>query len=324
MALKKSQQLSPKDWELISAYLDDQLSLRQCRQLEARLDRDPGWQAALEEMRQTRLILRTAPQLRAPRSFILTPEIARQKQAIRNRIYPVLQLTSAIASLAFVLVVVGDIFRVGQVLTPAPDLAVPQIVIVSENEITSQEEVALEMAADIIRPEAELAPEETLGIAAEQFPEGEAPQAFSLEVAGDEADADRPQPKAEPPENMAGEASGAAIAEDSEVEFDAAVEPIDRSASTLGEADAEKSVAESSNQAEAEPCLEEEPLTLETHPPSPRDGEGLSTDSQEPDPEISTDSRSQPVIPLIRWLEILLGFVALIAGFGAYWLKSRK
>ena len=71
-------QLSLKDFENISAYLDGQLSAAEMRRLEAQLKSDPERQAALDEMASTRMLLRSAPRYRAPRNFTLTPEMARQ------------------------------------------------------------------------------------------------------------------------------------------------------------------------------------------------------------------------------------------------------
>ena len=51
-------QISPQDWQDLSAYLDQQLDERSQRNLEARLQGEPDLREALEEVRRVRLVLR--------------------------------------------------------------------------------------------------------------------------------------------------------------------------------------------------------------------------------------------------------------------------
>lgn len=64
-----------RDQELLSAYLDGQLSSRQRRRLEARLEQEAALRQALEELRQTRALLRRLPAREVPRNFTLTPHM---------------------------------------------------------------------------------------------------------------------------------------------------------------------------------------------------------------------------------------------------------
>ena len=109
--------ISRGDVEAISAYLDGQLGQRDRARLEARLKADPTLQAALEEMRRTRAVLRAAPVLRAPRNFSLKPGMVPMKSRVPQP-YPVLRLASVLASLLFLISFVGDLIYV-----PAPVLA---------------------------------------------------------------------------------------------------------------------------------------------------------------------------------------------------------
>ncbi|MCJ7658985.1 MAG: hypothetical protein MUO67_07530 [Anaerolineales bacterium] len=68
-------QIKSRDWEALSTYLDGQLSNREHTRLEARLKSDPDLQSALEDLRQTRSVIRSLPKLRVPRNFSLTPEM---------------------------------------------------------------------------------------------------------------------------------------------------------------------------------------------------------------------------------------------------------
>ncbi|HEX2978760.1 MAG TPA: hypothetical protein VHO48_00720, partial [Anaerolineaceae bacterium] len=65
--------LTPKEWQTLSAYLDNQLNERDRRQLEARLQTNSDLREGLDNLRQTRALLRALPKHRAIRNFTLTP-----------------------------------------------------------------------------------------------------------------------------------------------------------------------------------------------------------------------------------------------------------
>ena len=112
--------ISPRDWEAVSAYLDDQLNPKDRRLLEIRLQTEPGFQEALESLQRTRMILRSAPKLRAPRSFTLTTSMAGIKNE-RNRVpgvFPILRLASMLAAFFFFILTAGS-FTV-RMFQPAP------------------------------------------------------------------------------------------------------------------------------------------------------------------------------------------------------------
>jgi hypothetical protein len=113
--------ISKRDWETISAYLDGQLSRPKQARLESRLQKDFQLQVALGELRNTRDVLRSAPRLRAPRNFMLTPEMAGHPVRI-PRLAPVFGWASAVASFLLVLVLVGDIFNAGRFVPMVNDI----------------------------------------------------------------------------------------------------------------------------------------------------------------------------------------------------------
>jgi hypothetical protein len=103
--MNQKQQISSKDWQLLSEYLDGQLSLRDRSQLEKRLNQQPNLREGLDELRQTRSILRSVRMQRVPRNFTLTPAMVRQSQpSIWQQLVPVLNFSSAIAALALVVI----------------------------------------------------------------------------------------------------------------------------------------------------------------------------------------------------------------------------
>lgn len=122
--------ISNREWEALSAYLDKQLSARERSRLEARLKENPELRQALEEMRRVRTILRSQPKMRAPRNFTLTPEMVgkRQQPVHRSRAYPVFRLASVLATILFVLVLVGDFISGPGSLATRESASAPQVV----------------------------------------------------------------------------------------------------------------------------------------------------------------------------------------------------
>jgi anti-sigma factor RsiW len=100
--------LPPRDLDALSAYADGRLSPVERQRMEARLRDDPALRRSLDEIRATSGLLRAMPSVRPPRNFVLTPEMA----SVRRRWlgYPVLQLATAMATLAFFVTVGLDVF----------------------------------------------------------------------------------------------------------------------------------------------------------------------------------------------------------------------
>ncbi len=92
--------MNARDVELLSSYLDGQLSPSDSTRLEARLQSDPGLSAALDALREARGLLRRLPKRRAPRKFTLTPRMVGKNPPL-PRAYPVLRFASALAAMLF-------------------------------------------------------------------------------------------------------------------------------------------------------------------------------------------------------------------------------
>ena len=117
-----------RDWEALSAYLDNQLRAKDRVHLESRLNENPELRSALEELRRTRVVLRSQPRLRAPRNFTLTPEMAGVYAGVRPNArpgkrqvhgsYPVLRLASVLATIFFLVITVGELAV--RTVAPAP------------------------------------------------------------------------------------------------------------------------------------------------------------------------------------------------------------
>lgn len=96
-----------QDFELLSAYLDNQLSARDRSQLEIRLAAEPALRAALDELQLTVAVLKAAPQIAVPRNFTL--DVARYRRPLPWWArYQSMQLFGAIGTVAsIVLIVIG-------------------------------------------------------------------------------------------------------------------------------------------------------------------------------------------------------------------------
>jgi hypothetical protein len=94
--------ISPDDWEILSAYLDGQVSARENEQIRLRLEAQPELQRALEELRRTRTVLRSVPRKRVPRNFTLTRAMVPQRKPW-FRLVPSLGFASGLATLLLVL-----------------------------------------------------------------------------------------------------------------------------------------------------------------------------------------------------------------------------
>jgi hypothetical protein len=140
--------ISPGDLEQLSSFLDNRLNDLDHSRLETRLRHDPALRQELDELRRTRLLLRSLPKRKAPRNFTLTPRIVGVRPVSPPR--PILGLVSAMATLLLIFFLIGDllvipeyvgIFRVRQtrpedtvaLSLPAPEAG--EVNVVEEEEL---------------------------------------------------------------------------------------------------------------------------------------------------------------------------------------------
>ena len=90
-----------RDLEQLSAYLDGQLPQSDRSRLELQIRSNPALAGALEDLRQTRALLRRTPRRRAPRNFTLTPKMAGIRPPV-PRLVPMLSWASAVAAVFFI------------------------------------------------------------------------------------------------------------------------------------------------------------------------------------------------------------------------------
>lgn len=90
--------MKQRDLELLSSYLDGQLSSSDSARLEARLISDPSLRSVLDDLRGARSLLRQLPMRKAPRNFTLTPKMVGKNPPL-PRAYPVFRFASTLATI---------------------------------------------------------------------------------------------------------------------------------------------------------------------------------------------------------------------------------
>jgi hypothetical protein len=92
--------MNKRDLELLSSYLDGQLSPSDSTRLEARLKTDPELVSVLDDLRAARNLLRRLPTRKAPRNFTLTRKMVGLNPPL-PRAYPAFRFATALATLLF-------------------------------------------------------------------------------------------------------------------------------------------------------------------------------------------------------------------------------
>ena len=100
--------ISPSEWQLLSAYLDDQVSSDERSQVERKLDSDDAFRQAMLSLQKTRLVIRSMPRRKVPRNFTLTPEMVPARRTFQ--LFPLLRLSSAFAAIAAVVLFAVQLF----------------------------------------------------------------------------------------------------------------------------------------------------------------------------------------------------------------------
>jgi hypothetical protein len=90
--------MKQRDIELLTSYLDGQLSSTDSARLESRLRTDPEMRSVLQDLRGARSLLRQLPMRKAPRNFTLTPKMVGKNPPL-PRSYPVFKFVAALATI---------------------------------------------------------------------------------------------------------------------------------------------------------------------------------------------------------------------------------
>jgi anti-sigma factor RsiW len=355
--MMKMQKTNP-DVKLLSTYLDGQLTLRKRDRLEARLNNEPDLQMALSELRRTRNLLRSVPRLRAPRNFMLTPEMAGQRRSTGIRLYPAFRFASVIASFLLVAVVALDYLGGISRLTPSLDEALPQVALMEEKEIPKEEiaaeapvaemvveEVPAEMTEEIIL---EAVPPDAFVVEAEVEIASEEETGDIAGIAGGESRAFTPVPEQAEEEMVDAmkmvEEEGEPEGEPSLLEADAAQSEVSlpeapgeeaaASEPIVGQDEVSQGVVSEVDESETFDSLEQAPLDRNSEVEeidgfqddvfTPMAAEDIPIEESEPrvhEQEPTWYMRSQR--SFLRIAEILLAILALGMGGLAYYFRRR-
>lgn len=118
-----SQSLSDHDYELISAYLDGEVKVRQKTVIENRLAQDTQFKLAYEQLSQMRRLMRSQPLLRAPRNYTLSTKMLLVSQTAPRTFLPspmLLRTLSAFASLVFLVLFGLNWITASRMMSVAP------------------------------------------------------------------------------------------------------------------------------------------------------------------------------------------------------------
>jgi hypothetical protein len=219
--------LSNGDWVQLSAYLDGELNHRDMDRLKRRIEADPDFQAALDELRVTKQILKQTPKIRVPRNFTLTPDQVGQKS--RRPVYQRYRLAAAVMSFFLVGIFIldfGSIFLRGglsQAMAPMAEEIMMEKAVEESLDIPAEEPALLAADAEGENDRSaanEAAASETEDLIADfaEMPEGEPVESTVDELAAPAAEfedgiaQDTAPPEATAAEGMADEESARAEA----------------------------------------------------------------------------------------------------------------
>lgn len=108
-----------RDLELLSQYLDGQLTADEQTKLESRFAAEPALNTTLSELRAVKAQLRSLPTVQPPRNFTLTRQMAGQRQMVARQ--PVLRWATAVAAVVLAVVLATDFMLSSPRSAAAPD-----------------------------------------------------------------------------------------------------------------------------------------------------------------------------------------------------------
>ena len=121
----KDKRIVNRDLELLSAYLDNELTPEQQQIVESRLEKETNLRDKLKTLSKTKSTLRSLPHLKAPRNFTLTPEMVTVKRKKHPPLVNALRLASSLAALLLVVLIGVEYvfnggFTIGMMASEAP------------------------------------------------------------------------------------------------------------------------------------------------------------------------------------------------------------
>ena len=311
--------------ELLSAYMDGELSAEQRTRLESQLQADPALQAELDGLRHTVALMRDLPPVAIPRNFILSqamaataarPQTVRPPRPRRVRNVPFLTTATAIVSLMFVVILAGDLLFFGYGMERAAPASEPRMML----EAPAQAPLADNGEAVAVEMEAKVETETVIEVA-------EVPVEAEL-VAGDDEVAEQ---AIQDTSATAPSGGGGPTVEPATTTFSAITSPTveldvaPAASTTMEPVPTASPTVEPAEVAEAEGIAAISP----TAPPSP--GEGVEMPEEHPPEEGAQppptrdwqDPQRASISPL-RVIEIVLGLAALGLALATIWTRRAR
>lgn len=136
----KNERQRIREQEILSAYLDGELTLAESQAITARLQHEPDLGERLENLRRTKVIVGSLPRLRAPHNYTLTPEMVTVRR--RQKSHPFVGTLRLASALAAILLVV--LFGVEFLFTSGP---------LASTQMSAEPMMRAAMVADEAEPE---------------------------------------------------------------------------------------------------------------------------------------------------------------------------
>lgn len=309
--------------ELLSAYMDGELSAEQRTRLESQLQADPALQAELDGLRHTVALMRDLPPVAIPRNFILSqamaataarPQTVRPPRPRRVRNVPFLTTATAIVSLMFVVILAGDLLFFGYGMERAAPASEPRMM--------------LEAPAEIAPPDAGEAVAVEREVEAEIVVEAETVVEIAESVAGDDEVAEQ---AIQDTSATAPSGGGGPTVEPATTTFSAITSPTveldvaPAASTTMEPVPTASPTVEPAEVAEAEGIAAISP----TAPPSPgagveRSGDPSESGDQTPIIEYLQQVPQRASISPLRVIEIVLGLAALGLALATIWTRRAR
>jgi len=256
--------LSPQDYDLLSAYIDGELTDAEQQTLEQRLSTDPLLQRELNSLRATVNLIQLVPEMTAPRNFTLTSEMVTPKNVVplRPRRAPRSAYLSLVASVA--LMIFGALFMVSEIGQESATAGFESAPVQSAPPAESAEEIALlpTETTETLEQQAQRAMTEPL----EDVDAMEAEEEAVAEDGGDLADTGVAESDLASDEDMPGGGAADGFNATTTLQSDDVVPPANLEVAGTGEIDGDVDSANDvimSEVADAE--MEDESLSFETY-----------------------------------------------------------
>lgn len=118
----KNERRQTIELNMLSAYLDNELSAVEQQKLESRLEQEPQLRERLQNLRKTKYLISNLKRHPAPRNFTLTPDMVTVRHGKRKPLFNYLRLASSLAAILLVVLFGVDILS-GGLLQGQPQMA---------------------------------------------------------------------------------------------------------------------------------------------------------------------------------------------------------